>query len=75
MILLTLSQDRHVLDIAARTALLDTLERLSKTATGIIMVTHHPEDLIPSITHILLMDGGRVVAGGRKETITGKSNL
>lgn len=73
--MLVLDEPCSGLDIAARTAFLDTLERLSKTGTGIIMVTHHPEDLIPFITHIVLMDGGRIVAAGRREAITGKDNL
>ncbi len=60
--------------MAAREDLLTALEKLSGTGTGIVMVTHHPEDLIPSITHLLVMEDGRILDKGRKEKILrGKS--
>jgi len=27
-------------------------------------VTHHPEEIVPAISHTLLLSGGRVVAAG-----------
>jgi hypothetical protein len=36
---------------------------------------HPSEDLIPSITHLLVMEKGRVIDKGRKEKILGKKSL
>jgi ABC-type thiamine transport system ATPase subunit len=35
----------------------------------LICVTHHPEDLPSSITHILKLEQGQVVASGPKDQV------
>ncbi|MBL4576470.1 MAG: ATP-binding cassette domain-containing protein [Opitutaceae bacterium] len=38
-------------------------------APGLVMVTHHVEEIIESFTHVLLLKEGRVVAAGPKSTV------
>ena len=73
--MLILDEPCSGLDISTRHDVLTTLEKLSKTRTRIILVTHHLEDLVPSVSHILLMDEGRVIARGKREVILRKRNL
>ena len=73
--ILILDEPCSGLDIAARQEVLAILEKLSKTGTGIILVTHHLEDLIPSVSHVLLMDGGRIIARGKREAVLRKREL
>jgi molybdate transport system ATP-binding protein len=71
--ILVLDEPCSGLDMTSREDLLSALQKLS--GTRIILVTHHPEDLIPSITHLLLMDGGRIIAAGRKEDMLRKKKI
>jgi molybdate transport system ATP-binding protein len=73
--ILMLDEPCSGLDMAAREDLLNALEKLSRTGTRIILVTHHPEDLIPSITHLLVMEDGRILVKGRKERVLRKKSL
>ena len=73
--LLILDEPCSGLDMAARQDVLATLDKLSRTRTRIILVTHHLEDLIPSVSHILLMDQGKIVARGKRETVFRKKEL
>ncbi len=65
-------------------ALIDNFARQSD-APGLVMVTHHVEEIIESFTHVLLLKKGKIVAAGPKakvltsrmlsETFGGKLNL
>jgi len=54
------------LNPAAREGVLRMIETIGRGRTGLVLVTHHLEDLVPSITHLMLTDGGRIVAQGEK---------
>lgn len=62
------------LDIKAQINFLQMLENLSKTKT-IILVTHHIEEIFPSITHIALMKDGEIYKQGLKEELLNSENL
>jgi iron complex transport system ATP-binding protein len=36
---------------------------------NLIYVTHHIEEILPSITHVLLLKNGRIFAQGKKEDV------
>ena len=58
------------LDPVARESFLAFLERFAKRSSrtpSLLFVTHHVEEIIPSISHALLLADGRVVASGPKE--------
>ncbi len=69
--ILILDEAAAGLDLSAREMLLDTVERVAGGAGGatIIFVTHHIEEIMPSITHALVLSGGRVLAAGAKEDV------
>ncbi|SDO00554.1 ABC transporter ATP-binding protein [Alkalicoccus daliensis] len=70
--LLILDEPCAGLDIYAREELLDTLEEMmNEKGPSLIYVTHHLEEVIPSITHTLLLKSGEITASGKKrETLT-----
>ncbi|GLG01652.1 putative ABC transporter ATP-binding protein YlmA [Alicyclobacillus hesperidum subsp. aegles] len=69
--LLVLDEPCTGLDIRARELLLSSLERTQKNGDGptIIYVTHHVEEILPFISHALVMDEGRVAASGAKQAV------
>ncbi|NTV43594.1 MAG: ABC transporter ATP-binding protein [Syntrophobacteraceae bacterium] len=69
--LLVLDEPCAGLDIVARERLLQTLESLAagpKPPT-MVLVTHHVEEITPSVSHAFLMIGGRCVAQGKKRDV------
>jgi iron complex transport system ATP-binding protein len=64
--LLVLDEPADGLDLPGREALLAALAKLAgeQPAPAVGLVTHHLEELPPTITHTLLLRGGRVVACG-----------
>ena len=54
------------LDPAAREHFLQFIQRLGrrKNSPTLIFVTHHVEEIMPVFSHVLLLKGGRTVAGG-----------
>jgi molybdate transport system ATP-binding protein len=72
--LLVLDEPCDGLDPASRDRLLEDVEQLCREGRQVILVTHHPEDLVPSIGHVLALRGGRAVyqgprAGFREELL------
>jgi iron complex transport system ATP-binding protein len=40
-----------------------------KPGPALVYITHHPEEILPSFTHVLLMREGQAVAAGPKATV------
>ena len=59
---LLLDEPSAGLDVVARARLLDTLRRLAHDGVTLLLVTHHAEELLPEIGHVVLLRQGRVVA-------------
>jgi iron complex transport system ATP-binding protein len=59
------------LDLAARECFLAGLEAMlnDPPCPTVIFITHHPEEIVPNITHALLLRGGQVVAAGEKAAV------
>lgn len=64
--LLLLDEPAAGLDLAGREGLVHWLSRLGTAPQSpvSVLVTHHVEEIPPSVTHALLLRQGRVVAGG-----------
>ena len=68
---LLLDEPSNALDLAAQRELRETMRRLSREGTGLVLVTHHLGDILPEIERIILMQSGRIVADGpRAELLT-----
>jgi iron complex transport system ATP-binding protein len=63
------------LDILAQHSLRETMRSLAHSGTGIILVTHEIQDVVPEIERVVLMSNGRIVADGRKEEILHAESL
>nr|WP_246593592.1 ATP-binding cassette domain-containing protein [Evansella tamaricis] len=75
--LLILDEPCAGLDIYAREELLGSLEMLSKEENSptLLFVTHHVEEVIPAISHALLIRAGEVVDAGVKNKVLTETNL
>src|SRR6185436_20756983 len=61
------------LDPAAREHFLEFLQALTEKRSGpaIILVTHHVEEIVPGITHVIALKNGDIAASGPKiQTLT-----
>lgn len=69
--LLILDEPCSGMDPVAREAFLGRMERIAREprGPGLILVTHHVEEITPAFTHALLLRGGRVVAAGPREEV------
>ncbi len=65
--LLVLDEPCAGLDIPTRERFLSSLEKLTSTRTRMIYVTHHVEEILPAITHVLYLKKGEVIAQGAKK--------
>ncbi len=54
------------LDLASRRHFLETLRELARSGTTLLMVTHHVEEILPEIGHVVLLREGRVWRQGDK---------
>ncbi|GGJ03140.1 putative ABC transporter ATP-binding protein YlmA [Alicyclobacillus cellulosilyticus] len=71
--LLILDEPCNGLDLLARETLLGAIQTLASQPDGptIIYVTHHVEEIVPAITHALVLKDGSVLAQGPiRDTIT-----
>jgi iron complex transport system ATP-binding protein len=75
--LLILDEPCAGLDPVAREQFLHFLQELARRRAGpaLVLVTHHVEEIVPAISHALLLKNGRVVAQGEKETTLTSANL
>ncbi len=64
--ILALDEPCSGLDFSSRRKLLRLVEKIAATGTTVLYVTHRIEELIPSITHVLILSGGKIIAQGEK---------
>lgn len=68
---LLLDEPSNALDLAAQRELRETLRRLAREGTGLVLVTHHLGDILPEIERVILMRDGRIAGDGpRAELLT-----
>jgi iron complex transport system ATP-binding protein len=75
--LLILDEPCAGLDPVARESFLGFIQRLGskRGAPVLILVTHHVEEIMPALTHALLLRGGQVLAAGPKEDVLNSARL
>ena len=57
------------LDPASRRRFLETLRQLARHGTTLLLVTHHVEEILPEIDHVLLLRDGRLLQEGDKASV------
>ena len=81
--LLILDEPCAGLDPVARERFLRFIDKLARArrsarpepVEGLVLVTHHVEEITPAFTHALLLRAGRVVAAGRRRAVLDSANL
>ncbi|MFA6331478.1 MAG: ATP-binding cassette domain-containing protein [Methanoregula sp.] len=66
---LILDEPTNSLDLNALHTFRQTIRKIAQTGTGIILVTHNLQDIIPEIDRVILMKNGKFEADGRKEDL------
>jgi iron complex transport system ATP-binding protein len=66
---LVLDEPTTGLDLVARHRFMESVRRLVREGTTLILVTHHVEEIIPETTRVVLLDRGRIAYDGPPETV------
>jgi iron complex transport system ATP-binding protein len=72
---LLLDEPSNALDLAAQRELRESLQRLAREGTGLVLVTHYLGDILPEIERIILMRAGRIVGDGPREEMLTEARL
>ena len=72
---LLLDEPSNALDLAAQRELRETLRRLAREGTGLVLVTHHLGDILPEVERIILMRDGRIVGDGPRQELLTEARL
>jgi iron complex transport system ATP-binding protein len=72
---LVLDEPTAGLDMLARRRFLETVSAIARAGTTVILVTHHVEDIIPEVGHVVLLKDGRMHLAGDKRTVLTAANL
>ncbi|KIL73216.1 ABC transporter ATP-binding protein [Bacillus badius] len=69
--LLILDEPCTGLDLYSKEELLSAIENMGRSPEGptLLYVTHHIEELMPAVTHALLLKQGKIVAAGPKKSV------
>ena len=66
---LVLDEPTNSLDLRALHSFRETLRKVSRAGTSIILVTHNLQDIIPEIQRVILIKQGRIFADGPKTSV------
>lgn len=72
---LVLDEPTTSLDLAAQREMREQLRKLTASGVGLLLVTHHLEELIPEIDRVVMLRKGSVYVDGRKEDVLSSANL
>ncbi|MFW6157650.1 MAG: ABC transporter ATP-binding protein [Balneolaceae bacterium] len=73
--MLVLDEPTTALDLVAREKCLRIIRKLARQGTTIFIVTHHLEEVIPEISHVILLKEGKTEFAGHKEKVLTSENL
>ena len=66
---LLLDEPTTGLDLVARHDFMERVRHIARDGTTLILVTHHIEEIIPEIEHVILLRSGRIAADGPKRSV------
>ena len=72
---LILDELTNSLDLHALHTFRQTLRKIARAGTGIILVTHNLHDIIPEISRVILMEDGKFILDGTKAAIVTDENI
>jgi molybdate transport system ATP-binding protein len=65
--ILLLDEPFSGLDQQTRKDFMQTIDQVAGTGATVLMATHHPDEFVPSIAHILILENGRIKTKGMKQ--------
>jgi iron complex transport system ATP-binding protein len=65
---LVLDEPTAGLDFVARHRFMESIRGLARQGTTLILVTHHIDEIIPEISRVVLLRGGRIAFDGAVES-------
>jgi len=72
---LLLDEPTEGLDLVSRRNFLESLRHIARMGTTLMLITHHVEEILPEINHIVLLKEGRVFRHGHKAEMLSSSVL
>jgi iron complex transport system ATP-binding protein len=72
---LILDEPTNSLDLHALYKFSNILRKITKSGTGIILVTHNISDIIPEIDRVILMKNGKICDEGPKRAMLTDKNI
>jgi iron complex transport system ATP-binding protein len=72
---LVLDEPTTGLDMVARERFLGLVSNVARRGTTVVLVTHHVEEIIPEIEHVILLKRGRVAFSGPKSEVLTNDHL
>ena len=72
---LVLDEPTSGLDLPATFRYIETIRRLMRLGTQLILVTHHLHEIPPEVTRLVFIRNGRVVASGDKEALMNSDSV
>lgn len=66
---LVLDEPTTGLDLVGRHRFMERVRHVVRARTTLVLVTHHVEEIIPEIDHVVLLAEGRVLASGAKTDV------
>jgi iron complex transport system ATP-binding protein len=72
---LLLDEPTNSLDVRAQHEVREAMQRLARTGVTVILVTHHLSDVIPEIERAILLQQGRIVFDGPKQSALNRERL
>jgi molybdate transport system ATP-binding protein len=73
--LLILDEPFEGLDKPSRSSLANTINELMREKIHVIFITHRFVEIVPNITHVLLLKYGKIYKAGRKENVFTPDNI
>jgi iron complex transport system ATP-binding protein len=72
---LVLDEPTTGLDLVARHDFTERVRQIARAGTTIILITHHIEEIVPEIEHVVFVSRGRIVAAGPKREVLTAARL
>ncbi len=72
---LVLDEPTSGLDVISRHRFLDQIETIGRQGTTLIFVTHHVEEIVPSVNRVILLKDGRIAFDGPKQEMLTDATL
>jgi len=72
---LVLDEPTTGLDLASRHEFMERVRQIARAGTTLILITHHIDEIVPEIQHVVLLGQGRIVTAGPKASVLTSKSL